>query len=107
MKSFKFKKADLSINMVIVAAIAILVLIVMVMVFSGKMSVFGNTIQDCGSQGGFCSRTTPSGEISDLGMLELKKLCEEDNYNDFVVIKNTNCDKQDQICCKRILGGQS
>jgi hypothetical protein len=35
------KKADLSINIIIIAAIALIVLVVLIAVFTGRMTVFG------------------------------------------------------------------
>ncbi len=48
------KKADLSMNIIIVAAIALLVLVVLSVIFIGRMGAFGEETGACGSQGGTC-----------------------------------------------------
>ncbi|MFC1691540.1 hypothetical protein ACFL0W_05160 [Nanoarchaeota archaeon] len=40
------KKADISLNMIIIAVIALVVLIVILVIFSGKFNIFGKSVTD-------------------------------------------------------------
>lgn len=51
----KNKKADLSINIIIIAAIALLVLVVLIAIFTGRMNIFSKESQNCESIGGKCT----------------------------------------------------
>lgn len=102
MKIKKFKKADLSINMIIVAAIAIIVLLVVVMMFSGKMRIFGRAMQSCESSGGHCSGTIDYNcETNKEGC---KDACSTTNPDKYIIIRNTDCEENGakRICCKEI-----
>ena len=49
------RKANLSLNTIVIAALALIVLIVLVLIFTGKVRVFrDNTIPTCSEQGGKC-----------------------------------------------------
>jgi len=49
------KKANLSINTIIIAALALVVLIILIAIFSGKASIFRqNTMPTCQDKGGYC-----------------------------------------------------
>lgn len=68
------RKADLSINMIIVAILALLVLVILAFVFSSKINLFGKGVSNCA---GKCSQSfiglngnSPSG--SDLCDIETK-----------------------------------
>ena len=102
------KKADISMNMIIVAALAMLVLIVVVMLFSGKMRIFGNTMQSCEAQGGECSGTTVviSCDPENGIYKNCKIACSQTNPNNYVILQGTDCeaDNKKEICCKQILG---
>ena len=50
-----FKRADLSLNVIIIAVIGLIVLIVVVAIFSGKMTIFQKGLKSCAGQGGKCS----------------------------------------------------
>lgn len=41
------KKADMSIQLIIVAAIALIVLVVMIFIFSSKINIFGKGVSTC------------------------------------------------------------
>jgi hypothetical protein len=43
----KFKKGQgISLNVIIIAAIALIVLVVLVMIFTGRMNIFGRSLED-------------------------------------------------------------
>jgi len=49
------KRANLSLNTIVIAALALIVLIVLVLVFTGKVRIFrDNTLPTCKDQGGKC-----------------------------------------------------
>ena len=49
------RKANLSINTIIIAALALVVLIILIAIFSGKAGLFRqNTLPTCQDQGGRC-----------------------------------------------------
>jgi hypothetical protein len=48
------KKAELSINIIIVAAIALLVLVIVSVIFMGRMGIFSKKSADCESVNGQC-----------------------------------------------------
>jgi len=49
------KKADLSINVIIMAVLGIVVLIVLVLIFTGKVRIFSSNVEGtCTDQGGKC-----------------------------------------------------
>jgi len=53
MDFFKDRKAQgMTINVVIIAVLALVVLIVLVLIFSGKLRIFGQSTENCGSLGG-------------------------------------------------------
>ncbi|MBI5392581.1 hypothetical protein HZA96_01810 [Candidatus Woesearchaeota archaeon] len=50
-----YKKADLSINVIIITIIAIVVLIVITYIFTGRLAIFNKKISECQAvQGAFC-----------------------------------------------------
>jgi hypothetical protein len=56
------KKADLSINVIIMAVIGLIVLIVLVMLFTGKVRFFSRHVAgSCTDQGGTCQQAMPGG----------------------------------------------
>ncbi|MFH0979056.1 MAG: hypothetical protein V1837_07195 [Candidatus Woesearchaeota archaeon] len=51
------KKADLSMNMIILAVLGIILLIVLVALFTGKIRIFSsNVLGSCAEQGGTCAQ---------------------------------------------------
>ena len=76
------KKADLSINIIIIAAICLIVLIIVIAIFGSNIRKWGIGIADCKVRGGEC-----------------KSSC-NDAYETEVI--NTNC-KSPQYCCVKIL----
>ena len=54
----KNKKADLSMNFIIMAAIALLVLITISMIFIGRTNTFNKQAKGCESAGGVCVDNT-------------------------------------------------
>lgn len=50
----KNKKADLSMNFIIIAALALLVLVTISLIFMGRFNIFNRQAQDCYSAGGEC-----------------------------------------------------
>ena len=49
------KGQGLSLNMIIVAAIALIVLVIIVMIFTGRIGIFRQGVEDCTGKGGTCS----------------------------------------------------
>jgi hypothetical protein len=48
------KKADLSMNMIIVAALALLVLVVVSLIFISRTNIFSRSAKNCEENGGTC-----------------------------------------------------
>ncbi|MFC1691541.1 hypothetical protein ACFL0W_05165 [Nanoarchaeota archaeon] len=82
------KKADLSLNMIIVAVIALVVLVVILVIFSGKISLFGKGVASCTDKGGIC---LPGDQIG------LGHRCPQG----YATISGTDCSKQGEmvLCC--------
>ena len=94
------KKADLSINLIIVAIIALLVLVVSIFIFSGKMKIFGSSTDTCASKGGKCS---PIGSGFDSNCIKSGSCeCPESMGQNTIFISGTDCEKNSQICCKQV-----
>lgn len=91
----KGKKADLSINLIIVAIIALLVLIVTIFIFSGKMKVFGSSTDSCASKGGKCVLGVYTEDCLKSGTCD----CSGENN---IAIYGTDCEKSKSICCKQV-----
>ena len=49
------KKADLSIQLIVVVVIALVILVVVLAITSGKLKVFGSTAAKCTARGGECT----------------------------------------------------
>ena len=78
------KRAELSINVIVIAAICLLVLAVLVVIFTTKMGDFVFGIKNCEAQGGACKSSCAAGEA-----YLIKTSCD----------KNTNSLTK---CCKAI-----
>jgi flagellar basal body-associated protein FliL len=61
------KKADMSLQVIIVAVIGIVVLVVLVMMFSSKARSFGTATTSCVAKGGHCTADCASNEIEHYG----------------------------------------
>jgi len=48
------KRGDMSINIIVIAAIALIVLIVLVAIFTGRIQIFGRSLDSCTAKGGVC-----------------------------------------------------
>lgn len=92
------KKADLSINLIIVAIIALLVLVVSIFIFSGKMKIFGNSSDSCASKGGKCTSSGYTSDCIKFGTCE----CPESVGTNAIFISGTDCEKNSAICCKQV-----
>jgi len=55
------KAQDLSLNVIIIAALTLLVLVILAVIFMGRTGMFRKESGDCGTVGGFCSRTGCTG----------------------------------------------
>jgi len=92
------KSQSISLNTIIIAIIALVVLIVLILVFTGKIKMFGEGVDNCVQRGGSCenadSRTKRCPTIPPDGGQEV-----------YATYKNTECDKdgKTQVCCVRIL----
>lgn len=70
------KKADLSINMIIIAVLGLLILVVLAFVFSNKINLFGKGVSNCAGQ---CT-SDPIGQNGDPSGASLcEKLAEKDS----------------------------
>lgn len=94
------KKADLSINLIIVAIIALLVLVVSIFIFSGKMKVFGTASDSCASKGGKC--TSFVNTVYDSNCIKAGTCSCPDTMENAIFIQGTECEKSNQICCKQV-----
>lgn len=97
------KKAQgISLNVIIIAALALIVLLVVVLIFTGRIQIFGSTLASCDSKGGVCEKTVAGGcfEVKD-GVYKLKTpvlagcKCEDGR----AMVKGTDCEKQQLVCC--------
>lgn len=84
------KKADLSINVIIVAVIALIVLVVLLLVFTGKMSIFSKVMGGCASKPGSKCYTA---DVSAAG-----KECPIDNDAGNLVKMDFDC-PENEVCC--------
>jgi len=48
------KKADISIQVIVIAIIALIVLVVLVLIFTGKITSFSTGVSSCADKGGVC-----------------------------------------------------
>jgi hypothetical protein len=82
------RKADLSVNVIIVAALALAVFVVLATLFTNKSKDFSSGINSCASKQGKCTGT------------ENQKECGQGQ----ATIPNTNCEKEKKgICCVQVL----
>lgn len=98
MKFLKLKKAELSINVIIVAILALLVLVILIYIFSGKLSAFGKETESCTSKGGSCMQSTV---FSSTCLTDGTCECPQTDGN-YIYIRGTDCDKKSSICCKKV-----
>ncbi|MBS3114567.1 hypothetical protein J4448_05690 [Candidatus Woesearchaeota archaeon] len=79
------KAQSMTINVIVVAALALIVLVVLVSIFSGRVRIFSQSLQDCGAKQGVC-----------------KEKCETNE----ALIKNTNCEEDKssnkKSCCVQV-----
>lgn len=80
---FRKKRAEISLNVVIVAAICLLVLVVLLFIFSDRIAAFVTGVKSCTSQAGVCKTSCDAGEP---------------------IVQKTSCDKLNQVCCVKITG---
>jgi uncharacterized membrane protein YqiK len=74
------KGQGLSMNVIIIAAIALLVLVVLVAIFSGRMGLFNQDLNDqtenaCSARGGECKEACEANEVQIFGVSD----CETPN----------------------------
>lgn len=103
-----FRKADLSLNVVIVAVIALIVLIVVVAIFAGKMDLFQKGVRSCASQGGHCSCWSGFGADGSPNWLD--KMCTVGKMecpDNWAPVEGTDCNvdgvKDNDLCCIKVL----
>ena len=57
------KKAQgMPINVIIIAALALMVLVVVVVIFSGRVRIFSQTLEDCRAKQGDCKNVNKCGD---------------------------------------------
>ena len=81
------KGQGLSLQTVIVAALVLLVLIILIAIFTGRMSLFGQSASECETKGGICQKPINDDVRCGPGMVELT---------------GSDCKEKDKICCKQI-----
>lgn len=84
------KKADLSVNVIIIAAIALIVLVVLIIVFTGRFGIFNEGIKSFGNPSEPCTA-----EGQDMRVVAREK-CDEARGERKVYAKT----KEDFVCCK-------
>lgn len=88
------KKADLSVNVIIIAAIALIVLVVLIIVFTGRFGIFSDGVKNigtCKSLGGECQGPDCSSDQKKIyGAMDCGKDYDGDGKPD----------KQGKYCCK-------
>ncbi len=82
------KKADLSIQLIVVIVIALVIMVVVLAITTGKLKIFGTTAAKCESRGGECMAG---------GTLTTSKQCPEGA----VEIPGTDCELPSK-CCQQI-----
>ena len=76
------KSQGLSVNVIIIAALALIVLVVLTVIFTGRIKIFSQTLEDCESKQGNC-----------------KVSCGPDETK----ITNAKCSKEKPVCCIKVL----
>jgi len=106
------KKADLSLNMIVVAVLLIIVLVVMVAIFTGKMNLFQKGLKSCASQGGKCSCFNGANPVNADGSINWITGSCTDGKNQgcpdgWGGVEGTDCnsDKKDgnDLCCIKVI----
>ena len=82
----KFKKADLSFNVIIVAIIALIVLVVVISIFSSKTGGINTSLNSCLTSGGVC---VPSENC------------------DGTILNSVECNDPELICCRGLIKEKS
>lgn len=96
--SISNKKADLSINVIIVAVLALLVLVVLIYIFSSKINIFGQGASNCA---GKCKSILDTETGTDV----CQKLTAESqgkitySHNPGATCKNPLSPSDKQVCC--------
>jgi len=117
------KKADLSVNTIVVAILALVVLFVLILIFSKQSVNFRQGLNDCESKQGLCrskaSCDTDKGQIlsfkcntankddvccylsceSQKGRCTTKADCTTTANSGINYLLYTNCDDKAQVCC--------
>ena len=71
------RKADLSINMIIMAVIGVVILILVIAIFTGKVKIFSKNVEgSCTDQGGKCMYNEPYQKCSDLNIVKWTTGCD-------------------------------
>lgn len=72
----------MALNVIIIAAIALVVMVIVLFIFGSKSSDISKTTEDCGAKFGEC-------------------LLKEDCIGR-PIISNTDCEKNDEVCCIKL-----
>ncbi|MBU0536120.1 MAG: hypothetical protein KKE20_04090 [Nanoarchaeota archaeon] len=91
------KKGDLSLNLIIIAAILMIIFIVLILIFTGRMSIFKGSIEDCLSVRGECVQNPATECTGDYKVINTKYSCDNDRDN-----KPNEGEKVDGVCCVSI-----
>jgi len=76
----------ISLHTIVIAAIALIVLIILVFIFTGRINIFGEGLEDCASKAG--------------GVRKCAEDCSETYGKGYVPIPGTDCDPE--MCCVKI-----
>lgn len=95
---FNKKAQGLSLNVIIIAALALIVLVVLVFIFSGRLKIFGQSVENCGTLGGECSQQGYTDICIEQGTCKCP-----DSIGNAIYIQGTNCEEKNRaICCKKV-----
>jgi len=84
-RRFLTKAQGMSLNTIVIAAIVIIVLVVLVAIFTGRMGPWVQSVENCQDKNGACVDSSAD--------------CVAPN----AVIRGTNCDRDEKVCCVQIV----
>jgi len=89
------KKADLSVNVIIVTIIALIVLIILTFVFTGRLTLFNQKISDCKAiAGNECEDKSPGCNFDEGFVEEPSKVCLKQGTKEI---------ESEKVCCMPLL----
>jgi hypothetical protein len=86
------KSQGMPLNVIIIAVLALIVLVILAAIFTGRVKLFSQGLESCGSKQGRCSMDmTPPGASCP---------------SNAATVENTDCEKRTpkQVCCVTVVG---